>query len=889
MAVVSLGFHHPGTGALIGTLTDADCIEIEFRPALHELGAIKIVVSRHLAAASTALLKSGNLIAVTVPQVSAQPIWGAVLKDDAAQLIDKLEQGGEHITLTGPGLLEVLRHGRLQEETYAPVPPASEERGSSQVGGVWFWQSQPYGAIYSRAIEEGQYQPGTPLGLVDKDFGRVNDSDGVPWDTIQEDYQLRTGTDLLTVSDTLAQAGDFYPVAVPVVTAGNMRIALSAYQDVGRNLNGAFGAGTVRFEKGTNILTELQRKRKHTRLTHLLTRDMDGTHALHITPAAYDAAVVGYLDVGQTNDAAHIAKIAQTVLAASDTDAEEFTLEVTPGITPASGEYLPGPIGTSGHFWPGDRVTLHTGSGEHDLNNSTQRVVAVSVVLDMASKETDATAKARSLRIVPELSFRNTRGMAGNNPPVAENASPGCCIRLCGPTIPGTGSTTLFEALTWSEPQNVTVNTYEQTIPAFTIDGALQPSHVIGNGYNHHESYYRNHPSGTTGVPAASKFFPTDGSTPIALGMDIREQASAGTNASVRVEWYATGLSTVIQTDTVFAEQPLSGWQSFAATLTPPAGAVAWRLLGLGRWDNIAADTGSGTPATNPRSGTSNEAARCDHTHEADEHNHDLVYAHAVHDHSADGVEYDNAASGLTAVDVQAAIDEVASGSAGHPDLAAHDSLGLATQAELDAHAADTGLHGGGGGGGAPAWAGPDPATATAVTPTGSAVWTKSGSVLSVRFAAQVANDVACLLIPTEGATQIVVRARWIGQGNFIMHGPLFADGTTDAANAVWLMNNGNTNATHFRSGTITNLASSAATGGQFQGILSGPVYYRLTLVSANTWRMEASPDGVSWSNLNTADTAMTLTPTHMGVGVSSWGNTATNFRAASFDFWVAS
>ena len=61
--------------------------------------------------------------------------------------------------------------------------------------------------------------------------------------------------------------------------------------------------------------------------------------------------------------------------------------------------------------------------------------------------------------------------------------------------------------------------------------------------------------------------------------------------------------------------------------------------------------------------------------------------------HDASAVSFAPAGT-IAATNVQAAIEEVASEAGGsHPDLAAHDTLGLATQAELDAHAAAADPH----------------------------------------------------------------------------------------------------------------------------------------------------------------------------------------------------
>lgn len=61
--------------------------------------------------------------------------------------------------------------------------------------------------------------------------------------------------------------------------------------------------------------------------------------------------------------------------------------------------------------------------------------------------------------------------------------------------------------------------------------------------------------------------------------------------------------------------------------------------------------------------------------------------------HDASAISFTPAGT-IAATDVQAAIEEVASEAGGsHPDLAAHDTLGLATQAELDTHAAAADPH----------------------------------------------------------------------------------------------------------------------------------------------------------------------------------------------------
>jgi len=207
MAVITLSFWNPSDGSLLGTLDETEAQQIEIRAALLELGAGSFKVSRHLAAAELLMLAKGNLVTVTIPVISANPFWGFVIDTDLAVLISHDEQGGEDLTVQGPGLMALLHSARLDEETYAPVPPASAERGSSDTPGEWLWRNQPQGAIYTRAIEEGINQPGTPLGLVSIDFDRTDDSDSVPWEVIVHDYIIPTGTSVLELGDRLAQTG----------------------------------------------------------------------------------------------------------------------------------------------------------------------------------------------------------------------------------------------------------------------------------------------------------------------------------------------------------------------------------------------------------------------------------------------------------------------------------------------------------------------------------------------------------------------------------------------------------------------------------------------------------------------------------------------------------
>jgi hypothetical protein len=71
----------------------------------------------------------------------------------------------------------------------------------------------------------------------------------------------------------------------------------------------------------------------------------------------------------------------------------------------------------------------------------------------------------------------------------------------------------------------------------------------------------------------------------------------------------------------------------------------------------------------------------------------------------------------------------------------------------------------------------------------------------------------------------------------------------------------------------FTNWSTNTATSGLFAAPTRFPglMFMRLKYVSANNWAGFQSPDGISWVNV-TGTIAGTLTPTHAGISVTTWG-----------------
>ena len=421
-----------GEANKLGVITDEDCVAgiapgggkrdpLWIEPQLHGLGgSAGFTLSRHSALATTTLLAEDNIVRVKMPLISSDYLrWGWVMKSFEHVLIDAdNEQAGELVNVTGPGLLQMLAWGNLYHSSTVSDQP---NRGSANVEGKWWWEDQPWGAILTRIAEEGRHAPypdaaeaGSPLEFLSITYNRTHDSDGVAWPTITAEFERDIGTDLMSVADALRESGNLYLV----MDASDVdAITLHTYQTYGRDLTGAFGAATVRFERGVNIATNLTRRiESKLAITHLLQRDKDGFYSTEVWSGYVDGdpETWGFWDANQTNDDTLLNAIAQNVIDASRTALEPVALEIMPGEEPANGKYLWGPPDTDGHFDVGDSVTVHTGASAEEYNEASQIVMAVRVsVREAAASNTDLRAQ-RSLKIEPQLNYYSPRYGSSN-------------------------------------------------------------------------------------------------------------------------------------------------------------------------------------------------------------------------------------------------------------------------------------------------------------------------------------------------------------------------------------------------------------------------------------------------------------------------------------------
>lgn len=164
----------------------------------------------------------------------------------------------------------------------------------------------------------------------------------------------------------------------------------------------------------------------------------------------------------------------------------------------------------------------------------------------------------------------------------------------------------------------------------------------------------------------------------------------------------------------------------------------------------------------------------------------------------------------------------------------------------------------------------------------GNATWTELGDCLS---ALNVGGDTAerfhALLIPISAMsvgdgfvtclTAMTVPGTTYGMGGLV----LSDTPTYGAGNQVMTLNY--TSSTTGMQGVQFNETYQSANFTAVSGVsgpntyAGAPTWIRLSLIAANTWRQDVSPNGVQWIPSATS-VSKTMTPTHVGILSSSWG-----------------
>lgn len=184
------------------------------------------------------------------------------------------------------------------------------------------------------------------------------------------------------------------------------------------------------------------------------------------------------------------------------------------------------------------------------------------------------------------------------------------------------------------------------------------------------------------------------------------------------------------------------------------------------------------------------------------------------------------------------------------------------------------------------------------VLPSGTCTWTEGdspldGGVLGALFNNQTSEHAACILKPIAGSDwgigdYIETAMRAIAVETYAMAGLIITDGTAVGSKSVWQMPYWYWDGTYnrltvsLRSGLINGAKTSHYS---IQAHMTGGwLYQRLTYVAANTWKAQWSLDGVVWHDYLQANPSYTMTPTHVGLAVSTWAGD--NGHTASFAYF---
>jgi hypothetical protein len=458
-----------GTPAL--TLTDGNIFAGPlWREAENEVGAVGPFLLRR-DHPDAALFRVGMYVTITVPGLNSNARFGGWLNEGYDTVIGEGEEGSEVIARGGPGTVAILSHMRLLDDWHAPVPPASDFRGTGpNIDGKWTWINEAFGSILVRVIEEGQNQPGVPLDGVSIDFDRTDDTLNNPWDTFSGTVEMDIGTNGLEAYDTLIASGQLYVRADPDLT-------IHAYADSTYGVDRTsttFATGKVRFVKGVNILSGLDREAGDATATrnasgrgapvgsipgtgggrgapsgsiggstgpvtrggpaggvggsHRTGRDTHATHALvegkdhvyrQIVSPLYTTGAGRWTRVpyNESNDNDLLDNVGGETLRRGAESKEALTLEMVAGNDESVGLYKP-----YIHFKIGDYVTVYTGTGDADYDNEPARVTGISCVLLAASDDTNVDAQMGSLRWIIELN--GSPGSVGSRSP-ATTINPG--------------------------------------------------------------------------------------------------------------------------------------------------------------------------------------------------------------------------------------------------------------------------------------------------------------------------------------------------------------------------------------------------------------------------------------------------------------------------------
>ena len=462
----------------------------------------------------------------------------------------------------------------------------------------------------------------TAIPFVTLGFTQYVDSSGNPWTVGSGEFEASVGESLYEVTRRLMEAGLYVELNPDTFELRAWEVA-----NHGRDRTGiAWGANVLRFQAPTavpstdrtdgNILNDLKRAlRPFIRVTALLTGGGDDTYAV----ATGSATIPWHRHhASDVNDTAALSAIASRQITARNDAGDTVQVRAKVGNDPADGYYLPGE-----HALLDDLVTLDTGSGTWDWADAAYPLAKFIIT----SRRSGAPDVFYELGASYHSSGTNTFTGTG----VGKHTHPPN-PRLCDTAIPCASLTSADLSA-----QLATNGDAEAGASTQWSGGASQSSPVFDGT----KSY------GAASATVATIVYTFDPAQVFTRGTRyvLDFYARRGANFIAREKRFGVpGVDEEVTSEGSF--ETVSGWAHHRMCWTPSADRTGVRLSFYSTQDASAYIVLDGlslaTAAGSELVGTSPKAARCDHRHRA-----------------AD-VTYNGGASGLSATDVQAAIDALA-------------------------------------------------------------------------------------------------------------------------------------------------------------------------------------------------------------------------------------
>jgi hypothetical protein len=356
------------------------------RVELFGLGGGVLVVDRNDAQCTAANFADGNYVDVVDTGLN-KSLGGFFMPAGTATLLDATrEKGGQTMTVKGFGTLSYM--GMAEWLAAAYVAPGGgtgvgDATNSPRTDGQWHWPNNRYGSVLERAVLEAQDPDrpdaaNPPIPAVVADFTYALDSAGDAFTSYSGDFTQAIGTNYI---DTIA---DMIRLGLTVLMKPDF--TLQCFQnDYGRDLHSAsFAAGKVRWAAGVNIADETLARtlQPNVRVALLLVQGSSSDPATFVTVTDAGGKGEAFLNYGLSDDATVLTSAGNANLALRRAQTDIARFRIVPGTDDTAGYFTPSWPGDGGHFWLGDTVTIHSGTGEQDYNNQSIRVAAIEWSID---------------------------------------------------------------------------------------------------------------------------------------------------------------------------------------------------------------------------------------------------------------------------------------------------------------------------------------------------------------------------------------------------------------------------------------------------------------------------------------------------------------------------